>query len=158
MTTKRRAPESAAAAEPAPGDAPLQSSFFSVINTLTEPAVRAGVGSLWFLPAGMIVLETTGRRSGAPRRVTLLAAEIGNYVVVNTMRVRRSQWLRNVAAKPAVRYWIRGNPHDARAIAVLPGEDPPKAQDEDLRCVIDTLHRQASVCGAAFVLLVPHGH
>jgi F420H(2)-dependent quinone reductase len=35
--------------------------------------VRAGCGSPGLLPAGMVVLETTGAKSGLPRRVPLLA-------------------------------------------------------------------------------------
>jgi deazaflavin-dependent oxidoreductase (nitroreductase family) len=139
----------------ASGDIPLEATFFSAINRLTEPAVSAGFGSLWVLPAGLVVLEVTGRTSGEVRRVTLLAAEIDEYVVVSTLRVGRSQWLRNVRARPDVRYWIRGRPHDARAIATLPGEKHPPAEDERLRCVIESLERQSIAFGAAFVVLVP---
>jgi F420H(2)-dependent quinone reductase len=142
--------ESSAAAD---GDIPLEATFFSAINRLTTPAVSAGFGSLWVLPAGLVVLEVTGRTSGEVRKVTVLAAEIGQYVVVSTLRIERSQWLRNVLHSPEIRYWIRGRPHDAQALVVLPGA-APTAKDDDLRCVVETLERQARACRAAFVVLV----
>jgi hypothetical protein len=135
--------------------APIEARFFSAINRLTEPAVRAGLGSLWVMPAGMVVLEVSGRRTGEIRRVPVLAAEIGEYVVVSTLRVQRSEWLRNVLANPDIRYWIRGRPHDARGLAILPGADLPEVEDEDLRCVVEALSRQGIAWGAAFVVLIP---
>ena len=135
------------------GDIPLEATFFSAINRLTTPAVSAGFGSLWVLPAGLVVLEVTGRTSGEVRKVTVLAAEIGEFVVVSTLRIERSQWLRNILHSPEVRYWIRGQPRDAQALVVLPGQ-APAVKDDDLRCVVETLERQARACGAAFVVLV----
>jgi hypothetical protein len=50
-----------------------EAEFFRTLNGLVEPAVRAGCASPGLLPTGMVVLETTGAKSGLPRRVPLLA-------------------------------------------------------------------------------------
>jgi hypothetical protein len=101
-------------------DGEVEISLFSALNRLVEPGVRAGFGSLWILPVGLIVLETTGRKTGLPQRVPLLAAMILGHVVVSTVRVERSQWLRNALEDPDVRYWLRGQELRARAIVVCP--------------------------------------
>jgi hypothetical protein len=51
----------------------IEADFFRALNALVEPAVHAGCGSPGLLPTGLIVLETTGAKSGQPRRVPLLA-------------------------------------------------------------------------------------
>lgn len=135
--------------------AAVEAALFSAINVLMEPAVRAGFGSLWVLPAGFVVLETRGRRSGKPHRVPVLAAEIGGYVVVSTVRVGSSKWLRNVIADPNVRFWMRGEPRDAQAIVIMPGEELQPGADDDVRRVMEIVRPQAETCGAAFVILTP---
>lgn len=43
--------------------------FFRTLNALVEPAMRAGCVSPGVLPTGKVLLETTGAKSGLPRRV-----------------------------------------------------------------------------------------
>ena len=78
---------------------------------LRTPAVRAGCGSPGLLPAGMVVFETTGAKSGLPRRVPLLATVLEGCLFVGTARSGRSHWLRNLRAEPRVRYWPAGPEH-----------------------------------------------
>jgi hypothetical protein len=44
----------------------LEKTIFRALNAVVEPAVRKGIGSPRFSPAGLIVLETTGFKSGQP--------------------------------------------------------------------------------------------
>ena len=55
---------------------PIEARFFGAINRLTEPAVRAGFGSLWAMPAGLVVMEVTGRRTGGFYRKKTLFARV----------------------------------------------------------------------------------
>src|SRR5712692_8484496 len=101
-------------------NATLESRLFDALNRVVEPAVRAGFGSPGLAPTGLIVLETTGRRSGFSRRVPLIGTLVGRYVVVGTARAVRSQWLRNASRDPNVRYWLFGQPRRARAVVITP--------------------------------------
>ena len=132
----------------------LEVSFFRAINSVVEPLARAGVGSPGLIPTGLVVLETSGRKSGLPRRVPLVAMLSAGHVVVGTVRVRNSQWLRNVLHTPDVRYWLGGQPYHARAVVVMPGADLPDMDEPSARCIAAALGAPATAVGAAFVILV----
>jgi deazaflavin-dependent oxidoreductase (nitroreductase family) len=87
---------------------------FRALNRVVRPLAKRGLGSPWPLGAGLVVLETTGRRSRLPREVPLVGARVGDTVVVSTVR-GRSQWLRNVEADPAVHVWLDGDRRPATA-------------------------------------------
>jgi deazaflavin-dependent oxidoreductase (nitroreductase family) len=101
----------------------FEAAFFERLNGVIEPLVRAGFGSPGPCASGVILVETIGRRSGRTISVPLVAAALGDLVIVSTLRARRSQWVRNLAATPQVRYWAHGRPRAATAIIIGEGRD-----------------------------------
>jgi deazaflavin-dependent oxidoreductase (nitroreductase family) len=98
----------------AEAQAALTRSAFRTLNSLVRPAVQWGAANPFPVGTGAIVLETTGRRSGKPRRVPLVAARVGDQLAVSTVR-GDSQWLRNLEADPNVTVYLCGNPRSATA-------------------------------------------
>lgn len=84
---------------------------------------RARLGFLF--GSRMLLLEHTGRRSGARRYVVLEVIdppEKNCYVVVSGFG-DRSQWFRNLRADPRARVWVRHHgPADAMARTLDPDE------------------------------------
>ena len=134
----------------------IETAFYRGVNRIVEPLVRAGIGSPGLWPTGAIVIETIGRKSGRKYNLPLMAARIGDLLVVGTVR-RRSQWLKNVAANPRLRYWINGKPHQARAMVI--SADRSGAADHDLSpfasCLVAALQSQSQMFGASFAVLIP---
>jgi deazaflavin-dependent oxidoreductase (nitroreductase family) len=102
-----------------PVDKRTISTFFStrILNPLVRAASRAGVP----LP-GLVILETTGRRSGEPRRTPVGKAVVGDTLWVIAEHGRRAAYVRNIEAEPRVRVkvgraWRTGTGH------VLPDDD-----------------------------------
>src|SRR5262245_49662741 len=131
--------------------------FFRTLNALVEPWVRAGCGSPGLFPTGLIVLETTGARSGQPRRVPLLATVFDGCVFIATVRGPRSLWVRNLTAEPRVRYWMAGREHRGVAMVFRPGTRfpdtgglPPFA-----RTAADSLLPPATLWGWTFAVIAP---
>lgn len=136
----------------------LEVQFFRLLNRVVEPLVRAGVGSPRLVPGGFIVLETRGRKSGLMRRSPLAATCIGSYVVVVTARGERSQWVRNLAAQPRTRIWLRGRARDMRAYVMYPGKRlrVPKTLPAHMQQVVKFL-APFTRAGWAFAVLSPRG-
>lgn len=72
---------------------------FRRINRVVLPAVDAGFANPLPIGLGAVVLETTGRVTGKPRRVPLLSWRVGNRLVVSSVR-SDSQWFANLEAAP----------------------------------------------------------
>jgi deazaflavin-dependent oxidoreductase (nitroreductase family) len=90
---------------------------------LFNPPVRA-LASRGLLP-GIAVLETTGRKSGEPRRTPV---SNGYEPATNTFWIvaemgRKAAYVRNIAADPRVRVRVRGRWREGTA-HVLDGDDP----------------------------------
>jgi deazaflavin-dependent oxidoreductase (nitroreductase family) len=88
-----------------------------LLNPLVRGAARAGLP----LPT-VVLLETTGRRSGQPRRVPVGKALDGDALWVVAEHGRRAGYVRNIEADPRVRvrvgrHWRTGTAH------VLPDDD-----------------------------------
>jgi deazaflavin-dependent oxidoreductase (nitroreductase family) len=69
------------------------------------------------------VLETTGRKSGLPRRTPVGGRRIGDSFWLVSEYGEKSQYVRNIKANPAVRVRIRGRWHTGTA-HLLPHDDP----------------------------------
>jgi deazaflavin-dependent oxidoreductase (nitroreductase family) len=94
----------------------LEARVFRAVNRVLEPAIRSGTGSPGCLPAGLIVLEARGRKSGRRLRTPLVATRLGEHFLVSTFRGGRSNWIRNLAATPQARCWVGGKPRNVRAM------------------------------------------
>jgi hypothetical protein len=92
----------------------LTKAGFRLLNSVVEPAVKAGAGNPLPVGAGPVVLETVGWKSGRTRQVPLLATRLGRQLVVSTVR-ENSHWLKNVEQQPDVTVWLFGQPRTARA-------------------------------------------
>ncbi len=92
---------------------------FAALNRVVVPAVKTGLFSPLPVGAGIVVLETTGRKSGLKREVPLVAVRIGDRVNVSTVR-SRSLWTKNIEADENVSVWVGGRKREATA-EVNPG-------------------------------------
>jgi deazaflavin-dependent oxidoreductase (nitroreductase family) len=92
-----------------------------LVNPLVAAAVRIGL-----LP-GWALLETTGRKTGRPRRTP-----VGNGLVDGTFWIvaehgRRAGYVRNIEANPRVRVFVSGEWRSGTA-AIVPDDDPRERQ------------------------------
>ena len=101
----------------------LERGFFRTLNSVVEPAVRKGLGSPRLLPGGLIVLETTGFKTGATRRTPLVATRLGRFIFVSTFRGESSFWVKNLHKKSSINYYLGGKAREADAFVVMPGKD-----------------------------------
>jgi len=134
----------------------LEREFFRRLNSVVEPAVRKGVGSPRLLPAGLIVLETTGFKSGLKRRTPLLATRLGKYVFVSTFRADRSFWIRNLREQPRISYYLGGRKRAARAFVVMAGKQyrRPRSLPGPIGRITDIL-ADFTGSGWGFAVLMP---
>lgn len=127
-----------------------------MLNRIVEPAVRLGVGSPRFVPGGLIVLESTGFKSGELRRTPLVAIRLGKHVVISTARGERSFWVKNLQRQPRTRYWLGGKARATKAFVMAPGKRyrRPASLPAALGKVTDLLAPYTKA-GWAFVVLAP---
>lgn len=133
-----------------------ESAFFRNLNTLVEPLVKQGWLSPGFLPAGLIVLEIAGRKSGRVHSVPLVAARIGEVLLVSTLRGGHSQWLRNLAARPNLRYWVDGGANEGHASVVSKGLAlPDSTAGPQYLGLLVALLRPWTAVGWTFAIICP---
>ncbi len=93
-----------------------------VVNPVVKAAANAGIP----LPA-LVILETTGRKSGQPRRTPVGKAIEGDTLWIVTEHGRKAGYVRNVQANPRVRVkvgrrWRTGTAH------LMPEDDARERQ------------------------------
>jgi deazaflavin-dependent oxidoreductase (nitroreductase family) len=100
------------------------STFLSarLLNPVVRAASRAGLP----LPV-VVILETTGRKTGEPRRVPVGKALDGDTLWVVAEHGRRAAYVRNIEAQPRVRVRI-GRDWRTGTARVLPDDDPLERQ------------------------------
>ncbi len=138
----------------------LETAYYQALNSVLTPLAESGALAPGIVvPAGLIVLESTGWRSGRQHRTPLAAAALVDCLIVSTVRGRRSHWVKNLIAQPDVRYWRGDRPQDARAYVAAPAGvgGPPIAAAGDLPASLaliwPALVGLADVSGCAFVVL-----
>ncbi len=92
---------------------------------LFNPLVRAGVER--GLLRGWAVLETTGRKSGQPRRTPVGNGLDGDTFWIVTEHGRKANYVRNIEADPRVRVNVRGRWRSGTA-HLMPDDDPRERQ------------------------------
>jgi deazaflavin-dependent oxidoreductase (nitroreductase family) len=134
----------------------LEQRFFRRLNAVVEPALRRGIGSYEITPAGLLLLETEGFKSGQTRSTPLLSLACGPYRIVSTVRGERSFWVKNLIKNPHVNYYLGGKPRAAQAYVFLDGERVTEqpCQTPVLRILSDIARRRA-VNGWAVAILAP---
>ena len=93
-----------------------------LLNPVVKGAVRTGIP----LP-GIAILETTGRKSGQPRRTPVGKAVEGDTLWVVAEHGHRAAWVRNIEANPRVRVRL-GRRWRAATAHPLPDDDPRERQ------------------------------
>lgn len=94
---------------------------------LFNPIAKAGVRS--GLLRGNAILETTGRRSGEPRRTPVGNGLDGDTFWIVAEHGRRAAYVRNIQANPRVRVMAGGRWRSGIA-HLLPDDDPLERQRE----------------------------
>lgn len=134
----------------------LEAQWYRGMNQVVEPLVRTGFGSPTTVWPGVIIVETTGRKTGRTLTIPLLATRLGDSLLVSTVR-RKSQWIKNLAEHPAVRYWKDGRQHNAIALVLTPKE--AKLQSSQIfskhAWLITTVRPYSSIYGGGAALLIP---
>lgn len=107
-------------------------------------------------PGGLIVLESTGAKSGKARRTPLVATRFQGHVFVSTLRADRSFWVQNLQKNPQVSYYLGGKEHKAKAFVMTPDKRyrRPKTLSPVIGKIADFLAPYTKA-GWAFAVLVP---
>jgi deazaflavin-dependent oxidoreductase (nitroreductase family) len=97
-----------------------------VSTRLFNPFVKAASNAGVPLP-GIAILETTGRRSGQPRRTPVGKALDGDTLWIVAEHGRRAAYVRNIEANPRVRVKL-GRRWRSGVARPLPDDDPRARQ------------------------------
>lgn len=133
-----------------------EAELYRRVNAVLEPAIRRGLGAPLLAPAGLVVVEMIGRKSGQPRRVPLAALRVGPGLLIGTVRGKRSLWVRNLAGNGDARVWLDARARPMRAHVLRPGASTrtPRSLAPALRPLWRALAGLTDH-GLAFALLTP---
>ncbi|MEU7042286.1 nitroreductase/quinone reductase family protein [Streptomyces varsoviensis] len=107
----------------------------------TITAVQRRLNPLLARLPSQVVLETTGRKSGLPRRTPVGGRRVGDAFWLVSEYGDKSNYVRNIQADPRVRVRLKGRWHTGTA-RLLPHDDP--------RARLKTLPRFNSAAVRAF--------
>jgi hypothetical protein len=102
--------------------------IFRAVNSVAEPAIRRGVASSRFFPASLLVLESTGFKSGQQRRTPLWSVGLGKYRLVSTARGTKSFWVKNLQKSATAAFYLGGKRYEAQPVVFAPGGADTKAE------------------------------
>ena len=131
----------------------IERTAFRTLAGFIEPWARAGCLSPAVWPVGIVVLETKGRTSGKPHRVSVLAMLVEQHLIVGTVRGARSDWMRNIAADPAVTYWLGGEACVGRA--VVGAESRMASLSTSIRTAVAAMEAGAAACDLKLAVIAP---
>jgi deazaflavin-dependent oxidoreductase (nitroreductase family) len=94
----------------------------TVVNPVMRRAIERGIA-----PPGYALLETTGRKSGLPRRTPVGNGLDGNTFWIVTEHGRSADYVRNIEADPRVRIKVGRRWRTGTAV-VLPEDDARERQ------------------------------
>jgi len=137
----------------------FERAFFDSINRFVEPLVREGFASPCLLSVGAVVIEVAGRKSRRAINVPLMAMVFGDRLIISTARGRRSQWIRNLAANPKVRYWLGAKPRRAHAFVFRKAGERPDGFEREpvaIRQIASLIAPWTHKSGLAFAILTPY--
>lgn len=100
----------------------------AALYALSSGRIGASIGVAQGVPPPVLLLETTGRRSGVPRRTPLLYLVDGRDLVViaaNAGHPKDPAWCTNLAADPRAIVQIGA---ERRAVVAREVEDPRRAE------------------------------
>jgi deazaflavin-dependent oxidoreductase (nitroreductase family) len=115
---------------------------------LLNPQMRLGL-ALGLAPRAFALLETTGRRSGKPRRTPVGNGLIGDTFWLVSEHGRDAGYVRNIEANPRVRVKI-GRSWRAGSAHVLPDDDAD-ARLESVASALGTMRRLDAAIFRSFV-------
>jgi deazaflavin-dependent oxidoreductase (nitroreductase family) len=93
-----------------------------IVNPVVRFLVERGIA-----PPSYAILETTGRRSGQPRRTPVGNGLDGDTIWIVAEHGRRAGYVRNIQADPHVRVKVGGRWREGVA-HVMPDDDPRERQ------------------------------
>lgn len=134
----------------------LEKQVFDRLNSLVVPLLMEGIGSSNIPPASLVVLESTGHKSGKTRKTPMWSLKLGRCRLVGTARGKRSFWVKNLYAQGDTRYFIAGEQVAASAIVLAPHFNNIHLWDlNGLFSKISALLNKLVSRGWAFAILVP---
>ncbi len=89
-----------------------------LVNPIVRPLLERGIGD-----RAWAILETTGRKSGSPRRTPMGNGLRGDHFWIVTEHGWAADYVKNIQADPRVRVRVRGAWRTGRA-NILPDDDP----------------------------------
>jgi deazaflavin-dependent oxidoreductase (nitroreductase family) len=97
-----------------------------ITNRLVNPLVKAASQRGIPLPS-LVILETTGRKSGRPRRTPVGKSIEGDTLWIVTEHGRKAGYVRNIEANPRVRVKV-GRRWRTGTGRLMPDDDPRERQ------------------------------